>query len=250
VSNNLERVLIRVDNDGNLLEKTILSDYDFQAGMIDMSPDMQNLMIKPNDRSWILELNKLTKNQIRQVSVLSSAEGLGVDYANNEVWVGDNGTLYKYDYDTFALLSTHPFQTLPNGASQNVEGIIIDPIDRAVIIVADAYLHGANNNGNAMWVFDFNKTIGKNVRFPQMMQFQGKFSYVIDFGSVNDLIQATIEEGSGNIYYRGSNTAPTFPAVQRTNWRDRPYYADWGDTIPSEWSLNMPDFRYMQLKVE
>jgi hypothetical protein len=249
VSDDNERVLIRIDDDGNLFEKIVLP-YTFQAGMIAMSPDYNNLLIKANGSDWLLELDKETKTQIRQVTVASTTEGMGVDHAGGSVWIGsDSGNLYKYDYDTLTIIDSYAFETLPNGTSQNVEGIIIDPIDKAVIFVADAYLHGANNNGNAMWVFDFNKSINKQVRFPDMMKFQGNKSVVIDFGDVNDLRQALIEQGTGAVMYRGSNVAPTAPLINRKNWRDRPYYSDWGDTIPSEWSLSLPSYRYMQLMI-
>lgn len=249
-SNDAERVLVRVDDDGNLLERFEMSAYSFQAGMLAMSPSGENLLIKPNNQSWLLEINKRTKAQVRQVTTATPHEGLGVDYANSKIWIGgNNGNLYRYDYLTMVLEETIPYATLPEGSSMNVEAIIIDPVDQALLIVADAYLHGGHPNGNGMWVFDFAKTIGKQVRFPDMMTWQGNESVIVDFGSSNDLVPATLEKGLGTIQYRGSNTPPTLPAINRTNWRDRPYYGSWGSTTPSAWSDTMTSYRYMQLRV-
>lgn len=250
VSSDTQRVLIRVDDEGNLLEKYPLSAFSFQAGMLALSPDGKNLIIKPNNRSWMLEIDKRTKTQIRQVTGLNINEGLAVDAKNSVVWIaGDDGVLKKHDYSSMAVLATYTFATLSDGSGTNVEGIIVDPADGALCFVADAYLHGSHTNGNAMWVFDFEKTIQKRVNFPEMLGLYTYGSPVIDFGAVNNLAAASILSGAGTIQYRGSNTAPTELAVNRSNWRDRPFYSDWGSTVPSAWSSTFTAFRYMQIRL-
>src|SRR5690606_13371746 len=68
VSSDSERVIIRVDDEGNLLERWEMTAYSFQAGMLALSPDYKNLLIKPNNKTWLLEINKTTKAQVRQVT--------------------------------------------------------------------------------------------------------------------------------------------------------------------------------------
>ena len=252
VSTDTERILIRVDDEGNQLERHILSDYSFQAGMIALSPDLKNILIKPNNRTWLLELSKNDLSLVRQVNGVTNNEGLGVDYKNGFVWLGnDAGNLFKYSYNNMTLLDTIPYQSLPNpNGSQNIEGLIVD-VDGALINVADAFLHGANNNGNCMWVYDFSKTINKYIHFPEMLRLNAKNeSPIIDFNGYSSSIKkATVNKGTGIIQYRGSDSIPTSLLISRKNWRELPYFIDWGQTQPGEWSQEIPNTRYIQLRI-
>ena len=265
VSLNTERKLIRVDDEGHLLESYMLSAYDFQAGMLALSPDLKNLLIKPNDKSWVLEINKKTKALVRQATGgITTFEGLGVDYKNAKVWFGsDTGKVYKFNYATMVQETTYDYQTLPNGSNQNVEGMVIDPTDGALVICADAYLHGANQNGNCLWIYNFENGIRKKIQFPDMFSFkQGDgsvtsagewLSPVFDFQTHGDFVNNALEVISANatvqVQYRSSVIAPTAAVVNRANWRDVPHYSGWGNTMPSEWSVTVPNNRYMQFKL-
>lgn len=247
-----ERILIAVDDEGYLLD-TYLLPYVFAPGMIVMSPDNQNLLIKQGNGSRLWEINKRTKALVRNV-FLYPYEGIAIDPVGEFVWfAGDDGVLKKTNYSDFSEVYTKTFATLPDvdEVSQNVEGIIYDPIDGALLFVADAYYHGAHNNGNCMWVFDFEKTIKKSLRFPEMFRInQENVSQIFDFNGYESTINnVDVLNGDVTVQYRGSNTAPTFPLVQRENWRDIPFYEQWGDTVPSEWDDVIPSFRYIQIKV-
>lgn len=261
---NVNRLLIRVDDEGNLIEKYLLSMYDFQPGMLALSPDLKNLLIKPNGDVNLIEIDKKTKTEIRQIAVFTGTEGLGVDYENAIVWIGSGSTMRSYNYADFSTIRSVTYETLPDeNSQQNMEGIVIDPIDGAIILCADGYLHGSSPNGNCIWIFDFDKTIEKSIKFPEMYDFNtgegsindaGEWiSPVIDFGSYTDFltndIQIISENANVAIEYRGGNTAPNSVEINRQNWRDLPYYKDWGSITPSAWSSSKSNARYVQFKL-
>ena len=270
------RLLIRVDDENNLIESFRLNtsplNYSFQSGMIAMSPDFQNLLIKPNNKTELIEIDKVTKELVRTVTDLNLNEGLGIDYENSIVWIGgDNGELKKYNYSDFVQIgSTINFESLNDGGTdQNIEGILIDPIDGSLVISADAYLHGSHNNGNCLFFYDFDKNINKKISFPNMYNFgtesgilegsQTWVSPIFDFDTFDDYqtnaIQISSQDAFITVEYRGSNTAPvaasapTSQKVTRVNWRDRPTFASWGTTTPSAYTTSVPNFRYVQIKI-
>lgn len=247
-----KRKIILVNDEGYLLDQ-----FDFEylanpieAGQIALSPNSKNILFKPNNLKRMFEIDKITKTQIREVLIYeTNKEGICVDKKKNEVWIGgDGGYVWRYDYSTMTMQEQITFATLPNGSTQNVEGMLIDPIDGSLCIVADAYLHGLNNNGNGMWVFDFFKTIKKSLSFPEMYKLIDNQSPIIDFNTFTSTLETAVSN-VGLIQYRSSNTAPTYPLVTRTNWRDLPFYDGWGTTVPSGWTNTLPTKRYIQLRV-
>lgn len=271
-SNDSNRVIIRVDDEGNLLESTPVTSMTVQMGMIVHNPVSDTLLIKANNGSTLREIDKVTKNVIRSQSGMIGNEGLGFDVKNQIIWLAsDSGELNSYKYSDFSLLESFTYETLPNtSGGTNVEGIIIDPIDGAILIVADAYLHGGNQNGNGLWIFDHKKTIKKSINFPYMFSFEtgrlydglkiesnklvGSGSWVspiIDFENYTNFLSNDIDVIGENfsVSYRGSADAPTTQKIERTNWRALSYYDSWGETSPDSYSVNVPSKRYIQIKI-
>lgn len=162
VSSDTERVLINVDDAGTLLSTTTLSTMSFQAGMLILNNTLNEFIIKPNDKAELYFLDKTTKLVTRTELNVPLFEGLAFDPIMNTIWIGsDEGYVNVYDYTTFELVGSSYFGSLhsENVLKQNVEGMLIDPIDGKLLIAFDGWLHGGNNNGNCLWKYN----IGNNL---------------------------------------------------------------------------------------
>lgn len=160
------RVLIAVDDSGALISThSLTGSIEAQMGQIAVKEDV--LMIKPNGDSTLYFLNKDTKALIRTEHTDARYEGLAYDHKRDLIWVVDDySKIFVYDYDSFIPVYRDTFETLPDGVRQNVEGVMIDPVDDKLIMAFDGYLHGSNNNGNALFKFDIPRY---TVRLPKRL---------------------------------------------------------------------------------
>lgn len=191
------RVLIAVDDSGNLIETYSLTGViNAQMGQIAINGDI--LIIKPNNSATVYFMDKNTKSIVRTQTAHTTKEGLAYDGARDLVWIaGDEGIAVAYDYTTWLEMARFPFQTLrnenPSGNIWNVEGTLIDPIDDKMVMAFDGYLHGDNNNGNAMFKFDFPRYTNRNPS-----RIHANTTDAIAQG--NTLIRATNSNVPGNLF--------------------------------------------------
>ena len=149
------RVLIAVDTNGSLISTTPLNGI-IVAQMGQIARKGSVLMIKPNNTTTLFFMDRHTKEIIRTAETHTQYEGLAYDPNRDLIWIaGDEGKIAAYDYESFNKLGEFGFATLPDGSDQNVEGMLIDPVDDKLLIGFDGYLHGGNQNGNAIFKFDF-----------------------------------------------------------------------------------------------
>ena len=240
--------------------------------MIVHNPVSDTLLIKPNNSQRVFEINKYDKSEIRRSDFLLANEGLALDIPNQLIYLGDNdGNIKTYKYSDFSLVDSFTVITLAGDATSEVEGMLIDPIDGALLINADAYLHGNNNNGNTLFVFDLQKTIKKYIQFPNMFDFGNGFfsgglklvdnklvgsgsweSQIFDFETFSDYLTneiSLIKNNNVTVEYRGLNTAPTSDKINYINGRSLDIYSFWGDTIPNSYQNTVANFRYLQIKL-
>lgn len=155
VLNDTNRVLISVDDSGNLISShSLTGKINAQMGQITRKGDL--LLIKPNNNATVYFLNRHTKNIVRTETAHTNYEGITYDPNRDIVWIaGDEGTIAAYDFTSWKILAMFGYKTLPDGSTENVEGLLVDPVDDKLLIGFDGYLHGASNNGNAIFKFDF-----------------------------------------------------------------------------------------------
>ncbi len=166
ISDDAERRLININDSGGLLSSTDLASMSFQPGMIFCNNRNNELIIKPNDNTDLYFLDKTTKTVIRTETTFTIHEGLAFDSNRDLIWVagrtaGGENKIVVYAYDTMEELAEFPLKTLPLSSTENVEGMLIDPIDDKLLISFDGFLHGSNNNGNALFKYDFPRYTSK-----------------------------------------------------------------------------------------
>lgn len=257
------RVLIRVNDSGVLEDSYELSAYDFQAGMLAVRNN--EIFIKPNDRTWLLKIDKNTRQIIKTYVTYTRSEGLGINKENGDIWIADDDGAIKRFSSELVELGSYRSTVFNN----DIEGLLIDPVDDTIWDSADTYFHGKNLNGNAMWHYDFLKTYKKFVRFPEMAGFSegtmtdslriennklfghGEWeSPVMDFGDHRDFIanlpQISQSGKQITIQYHGSDMEPSTQAHDNMPCK---YYDNWGGIIPDTYSNSPVNHRYQQIKL-
>lgn len=261
--NNNNRVLIRVDESGSLIESYDLSPYSFEPGMLVNVGSY--LIIKPDDQYWLLVLDKMSKAVIGQYQTFTKNEGLGINKINGDIWLADDDGTIMWFTSRLKQLGAYRSTTFGN----EVEGLLVDPADGTLWDAADAYFHSSKLNGNALWHYDFAKTYKKFVRFPEMADFtkgiaggglkikansingSGTWeSPVVDFEVYKDFLKngpvITQRGKTITIEYRGSDTPPTTPV---NNDMSCNYYQGWGNTMPGDYAKIPSDHRYQQIRL-
>lgn len=264
------KVLICFNQDGEPIDYYEFTAYSFQAGMLayyrDQSTGVESLFIKPNNKTWLLEINKKTKAPIRQPTVFTQFEGLAVNIENGDIWLGDdNGTIKRYNNELVELASYS--NQMPGN---EVEGMTFIPSINALALNGDAFLHGSNNNGNLMDLYNFTGeynqkvnlpytyswgkgTVGQGLRVNELGHLVGTGVYelpIMDMGSYVDYLTNVLNiTQSGKtiaIQYRGSATTPTTTVDNSTTL---PIYRSWGATVPGAYQNTVPSNRYVQAKI-
>lgn len=263
------KVLMCFNQDGEPIDYYEFTSLSFQAGMLayyQNEQGVESLFIKPNNKTWLLEINKKTKEIIRQPTVFTQYEGLAVNTENGDIWLGDdNGTIKRFS-NALVELSSYTSQALGN----EVEGMAWIPSINALAIGYDAYLHGSNNNGNCIDLYnftgDYNQkinlpytyswakgTVGQGLRVNEYNDLVGVGVYetpVLDMGAFTDfvtnLLAITQTDKTVAIQYRGSATVPTLTVDSSTTL---PIYRGWGATVPGAYQSSPPALRYVQAKL-
>ena len=156
------------------------------------------------------------------------------------------------------------------------EGLVVDPSDRTLWFNADQHFHGGIPNGNRCWHINPLNTYNKKMLIPWGLRWErglcsnvrieneglrlipgnrsGIFiTPVIDLQSYEVLSEKYTNLGGGNIFvdYRGSDDEPTTVPLDHLTL---PYYdantenEGWGMTIPGEWSSDIVQNRFLQIR--
>jgi hypothetical protein len=200
-------------------------------------------------------------------------EGVAIDPINGDIFYGGNDSVVQFD-----LNGTY-IRKLAN-ATNEAEGLVVDPSDQTLWFNIDFGYHGDSTNGNRCYHLNPNNTYNKFFTLGRMYTFSKcKLTQVtvtngvasITTGEIEGIIIspvikkdnytvdiASIEIEGGHDYlfsylYRGSNSAPSTDEsgqYHALNIYDANGNSDgWGTTEPGAWQATVPDNDYIQVKV-
>jgi hypothetical protein len=234
---------------------------------------------------YIYDLESLSL--IDQFNTGVNGEGVAIDPFDEETyWIADELWIYQKIRGTSAVIGIYPnpsdsshYQSVPPDTFRGqAEGLIVDPSDRTLWFNADQSFHGNRPDGNLCWHMDPLNCYGEKMHIPGGMiwskgrthrttvnnnrlqlstaHYEGSFiSPIVDFLEYTPTEDSTVTFGLGQvlIHYRGSDTAPTTnsePSQLCLDYWDANNQNDgWGAIQPGGWSVLIPDYRYIQMKL-
>lgn len=278
-------IIFHLDYDGNDLGDNI--PINMYGGSLEYDYWHDYLWVKPYSPNgtmlYIYDLHN--GSQLYSLNTAVGGEGVSIDPFDGNYWIANELTVFHKLRGTTTTLASFPNPSdssywgsvPPDTFAGAAEGLVVDPSDRTLWFNADQNFHGNRPDGNLCWHLDPFNVYNEKMHIPGGMNwskgvcidtyvyrnrlklrrnfYEGFFITPIidfrDYSPSSDYFQLS-EDGYVYGLYRGSNTPPTTEPEPSRLCLD--YYDannenyGWGDTVPSDWGEEIPDYRYIQVK--